>query len=318
MCTSPYRVFYTGLRTENDKDLLVFCQNYPVPDRISLDYAERRLGRKIPFVPEIMEDVSGHVFLLKSVEVPCGKCDDCRLTASRNWAYRCLMESKYHSDNWFVTLTFSDEFLPSRVDTKDVTMFMKRLRFRLSSPGMKFFASGEYGSKTKRPHYHLILFGCRLDDLMILDASKGLYRSKLLESVWPYGQVAVGEVTQESCAYVARYSSKKVGDRKGFIQMSRRPGLGYRYLMDHKVAARCDYLPLMVNGALKRITPPRYFEKLNPGLNWINIKARRVENALARTRCECVAHSLDRESLDHYKRFHVYKSKMLRLEKKTI
>jgi hypothetical protein len=73
-----------------------------------------------------------------------------------------------------------------------------------------------------------------------------LYRSDLLEELWPYGYSSIGEVTWQTAAYCARYSIKKVGgsqkdanyrrtDRKTgetylleteYVTMSRRPGIG--------------------------------------------------------------------------------------------
>lgn len=315
MCTSPHRVFKTGLRTESGKDLLYFDTHYPCPDRVSLERAERQLKVHIPYSPAVMSLDNGHAFLTSFVDVPCGKCDACQLAAARNWAHRCLMEAYYSHDNWFVTLTFDERFCPGLVDKKDLSSFMKRLRSALSLEGIRFFACGEYGEKSGRPHYHVILFDCPLKDLRLLDASKGLFVSPTVERCWPFGFHSIAEVTPEAISYVARYTSKKSPGRKGFLQMSRRPGIGCRYLLDHKDAYKLDYLPLFVNGSLKRLTPPRYYEKLFPELDWPTIKARRIENGRSRTRLECFIHGMKPERLDHYLRSGVYAAKRQRLQK---
>ena len=65
-----------------------------------------------------------------------------------------------------------------------------------------------------RPHYHAILFNCNFSDLQtytghisLLDSPR--LTSPMLESIWQYGFVDVGEVNFESAAYVARYAMKK-------------------------------------------------------------------------------------------------------------
>lgn len=66
----------------------------------------------------------------KQLELPCGQCIGCRLERSRQWAMRCVHESKTHNENSFITLTYSDENLPDRKRLKyeDFQLFMKKLR----------------------------------------------------------------------------------------------------------------------------------------------------------------------------------------------
>ncbi|MBO4675279.1 MAG: hypothetical protein J5601_04250, partial [Elusimicrobiaceae bacterium] len=59
-----------------------------------------------------------------------------------------------------------------------------------------------------------------------------LYTSKRIADIWGKGFVIIGQVTAESCAYVARYCQKKAyniptpkGKNKEFILTSRRPGI---------------------------------------------------------------------------------------------
>ena len=111
------------------------------------------------------------LMLLPFVEVPCGKCLECRIQYARAWADRCVLEAKQYKYNYFVTLTYDDEFLPNRnsLEPKDLQLFIKRLRkhYAKKYPDLKirFLASGEYGDKSWRPHYHIILFNCPIDDL---------------------------------------------------------------------------------------------------------------------------------------------------------
>lgn len=153
------------------------------------------------------------------VTVPCGQCVGCRLERSRQWAIRCVHEASLHEHNCFVTLTYSDEFLPhgGSLVKSDFQNFMKRLRKGIAdgkAPGMgkvRYFHCGEYGDRLGRPHYHALLFGFDFPDKQIWTTRKGhpVWRSSWLEELWSLGQSELGSVTFESAAYVARYVLKK-------------------------------------------------------------------------------------------------------------
>lgn len=314
MCSSPHRVFKTGLKTDTGKELLYFDNHYPCPDVVSLALVEKRLKVRVPLDPRFVVFKNGVGFLHCFVDVPCGKCESCRIQSAKNWAARCLMEAFYSKDNFFLTLTFDDDHLPEKVCTADVSMFMKRLRNELGD-GIRFFASGEYGTRSQRPHYHILLFNCPLEDLYIVDGASKLFGSKLIDRIWPYGMHTIGAVSSSSAAYVARYTAKKAGDRKGFLLMSRRPGIGYRYLVERPSCIKLDYLPLNVDGIVRDITPPRYFEKIFPDFPWDDIKGRRIQNMRNKEALEAYLHRMDRYQYDDYKRALGF-SKLARLEKR--
>jgi hypothetical protein len=65
-------------------------------------------------------------------------------------------------------LTYDDEHLPpnNSLLKKDLQKFFYKLRQKIKPIKIRYFAVGEYGSnKTKRPHYHIILFGYVPKDL---------------------------------------------------------------------------------------------------------------------------------------------------------
>lgn len=161
-----------------------------------------------------------------------------------------MHEAQMHPENSFVTLTFDDEHIPANysVSVRDVQLFNKRLRKSLPQK-IRFFACGEYGDLTLRPHYHLLIFNHSFPDRKLHAVRDGnrYYKSDALNALWPYGQLnEVTDVTYKSAAYVARYNLKKVnGDRADdhytrvspidgnvyrvapeFLIMSRRPGIG--------------------------------------------------------------------------------------------
>lgn len=66
-----------------------------------------------------------------TITVPCGKCIDCRLDRSRDWALRCMHELQTSEFGaCFVTLTYDDAHLPEgrSLDYRDFQLFMHRLR----------------------------------------------------------------------------------------------------------------------------------------------------------------------------------------------
>lgn len=148
------------------------------------------------------------------LQVPCGQCVGCRLERSRQWAIRCVHESKLHKDNCFITLTYNDANLPSdkSLHYRDFQLFMKKLRKQYPDKKIRFYMCGEYGENFGRPHFHACLFNFNFDDLTLWKTQnkQKLYRSKKLEKLWPLGHSSVGTVTFESAAYVARYIMKKV------------------------------------------------------------------------------------------------------------
>lgn len=94
------------------------------------------------------------------LKISCGQCIGCRLERSRDWALRIVQEATLHAQNSFVTLTYADRHLPSHASLrkKHLQDFMKRLRFSTDAK-LRYYACGEYGTTSLRPHYHICLFG---------------------------------------------------------------------------------------------------------------------------------------------------------------
>lgn len=208
--------------------------------------------------------------------IPCGKCIGCRLAHSRQWAVRCVHEASLHDRNCFLTLTFDDAHLPASgsVSVRDVQLFLKRFRKALSYKNIKirFFACGEYGDKNLRPHYHLIIFNYDFsDDRQLLRQTPygPLYISDFLFSLWPYGFHTIGNVTFKSCAYVARYVTKKVygkdapahyhGRTPEFITMSRKPGIAHDWIVKYFNDVYNYDKVVLPDGMITR--PPAYYDE---------------------------------------------------------
>lgn len=234
------------------------------------------------------------------VQLSCGQCVGCRLEYSRQWANRCMLELQSYDSAYFATFTYNDDHVPRSwypdpetgealpsltLRKRDFQLLMKRIRRRFPDDKIRFFMSGEYGSETFRPHYHAILFGLHLDDLVHYKTVKEgdcyytYYNSAKLSSCWldsdgkPIGFVVVGEVTWESCAYTARYVMKKLkgkdyefyekhGIEPEFTLMSRRPGIAREYYDTHPSCFDSDYINISTPKGGKKFRPPRYYQKL--------------------------------------------------------
>lgn len=239
----------------------------------------------------------------KTVFLPCGQCIGCRLARSRDWAMRCVHESKLHDQNCYLTLTYDDDHVPYSKITGEQTLvkkhlqdFMKRLRYYLGDIKIRFFACGEYGEITHRPHYHVILFGYDFSDKVFYKYSKdGLpyYASPMLNKIWSHGLCVVADVTFSSCAYVSRYITKKItgeaskdayeGITPEFVNMSRRPGIGKDWFLKYSSDVYpYDEVIINDNGKYRKLSPPRYYDNLYAEIapdDLEIIKNKRIEKA---------------------------------------
>lgn len=158
------------------------------------------------------------------VMLPCGQCVGCRQDRVSSWAIRCQHEAAVHGESCFATLTYSDEALPQdgSVKVRDVQLFMKKLRKRFGR-GIRFYAVGEYGEKTSRPHYHLLIFGMDFPDKVYLCKRNGhpVYTSAVLAEIWPHGLSELGDITAKSASYCAQYAQKKITGKKADDHYSR-------------------------------------------------------------------------------------------------
>lgn len=192
-----------------------------------------------------------------------------------------MHEAELYDRNCFITLTYDDQHLPSDygVHVRHLQLFMKRLR-KAYPYRIRFYACGEYGEQSLRPHYHALLFNHDFLDKTVWSKKRDilLFTSEKLSELWPYGLATLGTVTFQSAAYCARYTLKKIGgDRAAthylrqhpitgkihtvhpeFSVMSRRPGIGYGWLQKYK----SDIYPsdfVVVDGHRQRT--PRYYDQ---------------------------------------------------------
>ncbi len=173
---------------------------------------------------------------ITSVPVDCGKCPPCKKLIGSQWAFRLKMEDRVSRSSFFITLTYSPKYVPISpnglltLQKKDVTDFIKRLRKLEGHTDLRYYAVGEYGSKTNRPHYHIIMFN--------VENKENIYKA-WKKNKEPIGSIDIGDVKSESIKYTLKYISKKGkipmwngDDRiKEFSNKSKR--LGSNYVVKH-------------------------------------------------------------------------------------
>ena len=233
-----------------------------------------------------------------SVLIPCGKCIGCRLDYSRRWADRMMLELETSKKAIFLTLTYGNEHLVNAngehfkymekerynlgsLYLRHLQLFLKSIRKEYAKQDIKlrFYACGEYGSweNTHRPHYHVILFGLGLSDFPnkvevgFNELRQPVYTDDNIARFWNHGYISFGDVSWRSCAYVARYVTKKALDASSdlmneslslnpiFCTMSRKPGLGYYYLQEHPDCLDWSNIPISTPDGKKKISLPKYF-----------------------------------------------------------
>lgn len=175
-----------------------------------------------------------------------------------------MMEERYCSSAQFITLTYAPANVPvSPVGRRltlrksDVQRFIRKLRKRSYwGNNIRYFAVGEYGTLYSRPHYHVLLFNARIEDL---------------QPCWKHGQIHYGTVNAKSVGYCLKYMCKerkipeyKKDDRVPEFGLFSK-GLGMRYVDEHTIKWHKDdlvgrmYIPLI--GGMK-IAMPRYYKNL--------------------------------------------------------
>lgn len=171
----------------------------------------------------------------------------CRKNKLRLWQHRIMLESLKHKDSCMITLTYDEEHLPpgGSLQPKDLQDFLKRFRRAVEPTKIRFYAVGEYGEKSHRPHYHIAVFGFpHCEDPNYQRRTRKpcpCRRCVLVRSTWGKGIVDLGfsSITKDSAQYVAGYVTKKLTNGKDkkvkeilngrhpeFSRMSLKPGIG--------------------------------------------------------------------------------------------
>lgn len=159
------------------------------------------------------------------------------------WTHRIMLEALQYEDNAFVTLTYSDEFLPAggSLNPKHLQDWLKRFRKKIEPARVRYYAVGEYGDESQRPHFHIAVFGFpACDHGSTLHGAENIGRDccascRVIFDTWGMGNIFVGTLELHSAQYIAGYVTKKMtspdderlqGRHPEFCRMSLRPGIG--------------------------------------------------------------------------------------------
>lgn len=163
-----------------------------------------------------------HPLTGKLIPIPCGKCLGCMIDNRTLWNSRLTYEY-INQRSAMVTLTYDDYFLPYNpgaiyptVRRSDVHRFVDNLRHYVkslpslpegSTKDFKVFGVSEYGSSsTRRPHYHMLVFG--------LD---WLYFRDIIQKKWYKGHIDIGPIMKGGVRYCLKYLDKQFGRKEDVL-----------------------------------------------------------------------------------------------------
>lgn len=169
----------------------------------------------------------------QTIDIPCGKCDLCRIERRYCRALRIMLEAEsWPGKSYFITLTFNDSHVGSNeLDHLEWSQFVKNFRQKFCQSKycnirdrgtlregkeyshtfkkIKQVMAGEYGDTFGRKHFHGILFNHVFSDMYFTGnySKKGneVWSSRSLEEVWGKGHVQVEEISFDLALYVGSY-----------------------------------------------------------------------------------------------------------------
>lgn len=189
---------------------------------------------------------------------PCGRCYDCLSVKRNQIATRLRMESVLSGEAVFYTLTWDEDHVAKTAlklatfDPKHWDAFqtaIKRELKQLGLPKPRWYGRREYGSRTYRPHIHLVAFGATR------------WPADLVAKAWKYGHVNTKPITPGRLLYVAKHSFKRMEPLHPMMErdpellpertlFSRSPGIGYGF-------ARVAADTLLSNPAVRELIAER-------------------------------------------------------------
>lgn len=204
------------------------------------------------------------------LRLPCGKCEHCLQRRQKDWSLRLNIEYENSFNPVFLTLTYNNENLPKHngiptLNYTDVQLFIKRLREFFSrkytnSQAIRFYLCGEYGPRTLRPHYHILLFN--VPDLRNF--------TERVRRLWKKGFVEWKKPGKDHFNYLTTYINyadsrllsliqrKKI--QPPFRRMSLRKAIGYQYLeRSNRITWHRNTLTTFIQLHGYKYAMPRYY-----------------------------------------------------------
>lgn len=207
-----------------------------------------------------------------------------------------MLESLLNEDNSFLTLTYEDTRIENSstgfptLNPTHLKNWLKRFRKEISPLKIRYYAVGEYGDQTQRPHYHVALFNyptCRFGRTRHSRVGHKVCcaQCEMVYQTWGYGNIDLGGLSAESAAYVAGYVTKKMtskldhrlnGRYPEFARMSLKPGIGGDFmhdvassLMEFNLEDRMDDVPSSLRHGSRVLPLGRYLRRrLRKFMGW--------------------------------------------------
>lgn len=143
---------------------------------------------------------------------------DCLARRRNGWSFRLYEEMKISDSACFMTLTYGHDKKSGfgndppvtfnghhTLEKKDLQLFIKRLRKYQKKKldygrTIKYYAVGEYGSHTHRPHYHVVFFNLHPD---IIGNSL-----QVAKKLWTHGAIDISNCNMLTICYTVGYIMK--------------------------------------------------------------------------------------------------------------
>jgi len=183
--------------------------------------------------PRFAERDAMEILYDDTTDLPCGKCELCRVDIRYSKALRIMLEAEsWPEKSYFITLTFNNENLGNgELDHNEWAQFLKNFRqkfcqakycllrdrggkrhgkeYSKTFKKIKQVMCGEYGDTFGRKHFHGIIFNHNFSDLRPTGfySKKGhpLHTSDSLRDCWSKGTVEVEPLTMDLALYVSAY-----------------------------------------------------------------------------------------------------------------
>lgn len=230
------------------------------------------------YASELGKRVDIPKYLLPSddyIEVPCGKCSECRATYHNSILQRAIVESM-SSYIYFITLTYDNAHIPSieidgekflYADYDHIQNMFKRFRNLDNIDGREFryLTVNEYGDKKHRPHFHILLFVAKLDGDN--ETTPHFIQDVLFKSLGPLFSINVGTRKnpkyERLFTYKFKYTSQ--GPKTNYFVKYVEPSEFYKYVssqvIDESYVKTVRYLIGYIN------KPSKYEQKIECILN---------------------------------------------------
>jgi len=91
---------------------------------------------------------------------------------------------------------------------------------------MRYYAVGEYGDESLRPHYHACVFGHSFTEgrIILRETPTLLWTTMPLERAWGLGNVSVGALNFKTARYTASYVTKKLRSKQQYVRVDEASG----------------------------------------------------------------------------------------------